>query len=237
MSNTYFRFKQFTIHQDRCAMKVSTDACIAGAWTNVPAGARRILDIGAGTGLLSLMLAQKHRDIVIDAVELDEHAAVQATENVAASPWAGRLNVIHADASGFRPEEPYDFIISNPPFFNDSLLGHRVERNLARHTQSLSYAVLFDILSNNLSDRGEASILLPFAEHELWKNLLKKNGWSITRKLIVHPTAEKSPNRIVSICSKQIGPGCYEEHLYIRSADGSYTQGFSDLMKPYYLDK
>lgn len=236
MSNTYFRFKQFTIHQDRCAMKVSTDACIAGAWTNVPAGAGRILDIGAGTGLLSLMLAQKHRDIVIDAIELDEHAVVQATENVAASPWAERLNVIHADASGFKPEESYDFIISNPPFFNNSLLGHRSDRNMARHTHSLSYGVLFDILNNNLSDRGKASILLPTAEHELWENLLMQNGWSIVHKLYVHPAKEKAPNRVVSICSNKTGPACNEEHLYIREADGSYTQEFIDLMRPYYMD-
>lgn len=237
MSNTYFRFKQFTIHQDNCAMKVSTDACIAGAWTQIQPGVRRVLDIGTGTGLLSFMLAQKHTDVVIDAVELDASAAKQAAENVASSHWAERINVIHADAVGYRPEQPYDLIITNPPFFNNSLLGDKESRNMARHTRSLSHKVLFEILKNNLHATGYASILLPVTEHELWEEILEQNNWSLSNKLYVHPAEGKAANRIVSICSKLSALQCQEEHLHIRTADGTYTREFKKLMNPYYLDR
>jgi tRNA1Val (adenine37-N6)-methyltransferase len=138
LGNSYFQFKQFTVHQGDCAMKVTTDACIQGAWTPVQKDEVRILDIGAGTGLLSLMLAQKAPNAIVDAVELNEQAATQAGQNFAGSPWADRLNVICSDIQGYRATHKYDLIISNPPFFNNSLKGPEASRNNARHTTALT---------------------------------------------------------------------------------------------------
>eukprot|EP01136_Pigoraptor_vietnamica_P012822 Opistho-1_new@53158 len=117
MSNHYFQFKQFTIHQDKCAMKVSTDACIQGAWTPIANDVVHVLDIGTGTGLLSLMLAQRNSNIHIDAIELDADAARQAQENISASPWADRVDVMQGDVTAYQFAKQYDMVICNPPFF------------------------------------------------------------------------------------------------------------------------
>ncbi|HEY9177537.1 MAG TPA: methyltransferase [Flavipsychrobacter sp.] len=237
MSNSYFRFKQFTIHQDKCAMKVSTDACIAGAWTTLPQGTKRVLDIGAGTGLLTLMLAQKNPDIIIDGIELDAAAATQAMENVNSSPWGERINLIQADATVYPYIYTYDFVIANPPFFNNSLLGDTAQRNMARHTFSLSYQNLFGIIDSCLNASGMAAILLPHTEHGHWEQLLLDNDWSIVKKLLIHPVEGKPANRVVSICSRISNITPVEEHLDIRNADGGYTESFNRMMSPYYLDK
>src|SRR5688572_25058776 len=138
MPNTYFQFKQFTIHQDRSAMKVTTDACLFGAWcaTEINQDNKRLLDIGTGTGLLSLMIAQKNK-LLIDAVEIEEQAAVQAVENVKASPWKESVHVIHKNIRDFNSEKKYNYIISNPPFYENELSGERMEKNIAHHDAGL----------------------------------------------------------------------------------------------------
>lgn len=234
MSNSYFQFKQFRINQGKCAMKVSTDACIQGAWTPVEDDVKRILDIGTGTGLLSLMLAQR-TDAVIDGIELDEAAALQAKENIESSPWAERLHIIQADATDYTADTPYDTIICNPPFFNNSLLSDKAARNMARHTYSLSYSQLFNAIERNLLPVGYASIMLPPPEHELWNNLLNENGWCVFQKLIVKSKEGSAPVRIISLCKKGSKDKLKEETLIMRNADDSYTEQFIALMQPYYL--
>src|SRR5437868_5022622 len=140
MPNNYFQFKQFIIQQDNCAMKVCTDACLFGAYIanelqSIPVNT--ILDIGAGTGLLSLMLAQK-TTAVIDAVEIDNAAFEQAKENIAASPWKEKINTYHADISTFKTGKRYEHIISNPPFFEDDLRSNDEKKNFAKHDSSLT---------------------------------------------------------------------------------------------------
>ncbi|MEP7128610.1 MAG: methyltransferase, partial [Chitinophagales bacterium] len=137
MSNTYFQFKQFRIDQDQSAMKVATDACILGAATPAPADGA-ILDIGTGTGLLSLMIAQKCSGR-IDAVELDEGSFHQATSNVQNSLWKDRINVIHSDVRTFHPNKKYDLIICNPPFFENHFKSPFLQKNKAKHAVQLSY--------------------------------------------------------------------------------------------------
>ncbi len=237
MSNTYFRFKQFTIHQDNCAMKVSTDACIAGAWTDLPPGTKRVLDVGSGTGLLALMLAQKYTDIIVDAIELDAGAAAQAIDNSKSSPWGDRINIIQADATVYPFTPTYDFVIANPPFFNNNLLSKADRRNMARHTLSLDYQSLFDILNKCLNEAGVASVLLPCTEHAQWEKLLQDNNWHVIKKLLIHPGEGKPANRVVSICSRNSIITSTEEHLYIRNSNGGYTDVFQQLMYPFYLDK
>jgi tRNA1Val (adenine37-N6)-methyltransferase len=245
MSNSFFHFKKFTIHQDQCAMKVSTDACIQGAWTPVTGDPQpesqaelqrlRILDIGAGTGLLSLMLAQRNEGVIIDAIEFKEDAANQAVENVQASPWKDRINVIHADAREFDSVEKYQIVISNPPFFINSLKSPEKGRSLARHNDELSLTQLFSCIERNVGPYGYASIMLPPAEQRQWKLLLQNNNWSIFQQLNIVPTINASANRVVSLCRREPKLSPSEEDLLIRDKSGSYTPEFINLLRPFYL--
>lgn len=235
MSNHYFQFKQFTIHQDKCAMKVSTDACIQGVWTPIADDVVDVLDIGTGTGLLSLMLAQRNSNIQIDAIELDTDAAQQASENVNASLWADRINVIQGDVTQHAFTKQYDMIVCNPPFFNNSLLGDDAQRNSVRHTISLSYDALLTVMQKVLKPTGYAAILLPTAEHDVWQNLLLKNGCGITKLLQVHPKETGGYNRVVSLCSKQLMTETEIEKLQIYKQGGGYTDAFTQLLQPFYL--
>lgn len=235
MSNSYFRFKQFTVQQDRSAMKVSTDACIQGAWTPCFENVKKVLDVGAGTGLLSLMLAQRFDKVSIDAVELDENAASQAAENVTASPWGGRINIIHGDATQFEFQGLYDMVICNPPFFRNSLKGTGNERNMARHDMTLGYEDLLGVLNTTLDANGYACVLLPYTEHLFWEQLLAGNGWHVFHKLVVSPRATLQPNRVVSLCRRGRHIKTQHEHLCIYNIGQSYTGEFRQLMAPFYL--
>jgi len=235
MSNQYFQFKQFKIEQDKCAMKVSTDACIQGAWTPIYESVKRVLDIGAGTGLLSLMLAQRAPQIHIDAVELDEHAAIQATENIAASPWAERINLAQADIKAYEAEEKYDLIICNPPFFQNSLLGDDSKRNVARHTLALSYEDLLNSCKVLLATGGSASVLLPYSEYQYWLALITKNGWQETAQLMIRPRRDLVINRVASIIQQDGNSATQTQELTIYEQPGVYTEAFKQLLASFYL--
>jgi tRNA1Val (adenine37-N6)-methyltransferase len=235
MSNHYFQFKQFTVRQERCAMKVSTDACIQGTWTPILPHVRSVLDVGTGTGLLSLMLAQRADNINVDAIEIDEQAAIQAKENIANSVWAQRIPVIQADATSFIFPDKYDMVICNPPFFNDSLLGNKQERNIARHTVSLTHKTLIEIFERTLHSNGYASVLLPYTEHQQWALLLAEKGWHVHQQLHIHHRANSKINRIVSICSKQPIEHSLITPLSIYNNDDTFTPEFTELMRAFYL--
>src|SRR5450755_4316837 len=154
MPNSYFRFKQFTIQQDRCTMKVCTDSCILGAWTALRLqGAKRILDIGTGTGLLPLMLAQK-TDAYIDTIESDPESFIQAEENIRQSPWPDRIRVIEGDARQYFFQTKFDFIITNPPFYESDLRSPEQKKNKAKHAESLTLEVLMSIVRKILHTHG-----------------------------------------------------------------------------------
>jgi tRNA1Val (adenine37-N6)-methyltransferase len=233
MSNTFFHFKQFSIHQDRCAMKVSTDACIQGAWTPIGAEVIDVLDIGAGTGLLSLMLAQRNNTLNIDAIELDTEAAQQAMENFSASLWSERLNLINADIRDYQFSKQYDMVICNPPFFSNSLLGDDEKRNAVRHNLSLSFDDLWSVINKALKPEGYASVLLPAIEYEVWADILQEKGWYIKAKLEVTPKEGLPYNRVVSICSRQPAPTTIEV-VQIYATPIGYTNAFTDLLQPFY---
>jgi len=235
MSNDYFQFKQFRIEQDACAMKVTTDACIQGAWTPILPGVERVLDIGMGTGLLSLMLAQRNKQLLIDAIELDSNAVKQAAENIATSPWADRISVWEGDACNYAFPHKYDMVICNPPFFNNSLLGNAGQKNMARHTISLTQKYLLDILANNLAEGGYASILLPQPEYRLWNELITQNGWAEIARLNISHTQDAAVKRVVSLCSRKAINELREKSLVIK--DGTnYTAAFTELLSPFYLN-
>jgi tRNA1Val (adenine37-N6)-methyltransferase len=235
MSNQYFQFKQFRIEQDKCAMKVSTDACIQGAWTPVYEDVKHVLDIGAGTGLLSLMLAQRNSRLQIDAIEIDDEAAKQASENVEQSLWADRVHIVNADVRAYVFPHRYDMIISNPPFFQNSLLGDAYGRNLARHTISLSHTDLLRLLEKWMSPSGYACLMLPYAEQQLWEQLLTDNGWQVFKRLLVFPGEHASVSRVISLCSKDKRQTMQDEQLIIRSDVDHYTPEFTDLLQSFYL--
>ena len=158
MANPYFQFKQFTIHHDRFAMKVTTDSCFFGAWVaeEIKKEKRKIknaLDIGAGTGLLSLMIAQKNK-IEIDAVEIDKDASQQAKENIEASPWKNQIHIFNEDIVSFQPGKKYDCIISNPPFYENELASEKQKRNIAHHSEQLTISEVLRVIKNHLDEEG-----------------------------------------------------------------------------------
>lgn len=235
MSNSWFQFKQFTIQQDACAMKVTTDACIQGAWTPIPANATAALDIGTGTSLLSLMLAQRQPKLRIDAIDTDSGAAIQATTNVAASPWPHHIHVSHTDVKEFIPTTKYDLIICNPPFFSSSLLSGNQQKDIARHDISLNQNELLEIASRFLAPGGIFSLLLPYTEYSQWHTLFATHGLFEQEVLYVkhHPTAPVK--RVIGILSKNRQLHVSDDTLIIQDENGAYTAHFCRLLSPFYL--
>ena len=217
-------------------MKVTTDACIQGAWTAMLSHVKRVLDVGAGTGLLALMLAQRNKDILIDGIEFDKDAAAQAADNIQASGWGSRVKILEGDVCNYSFTHKYDLIISNPPFFNNSLLSDKENKNMARHTLSLTYTDLLNVLENNLNEDGYASILLPYTEYLQWQELLLQNGWFEHSKLSVSHNAGAAIKRVVGLFGRNKLAGLNENTLIIRDDENNYTQDFIDLLAPFYLN-
>jgi tRNA1Val (adenine37-N6)-methyltransferase len=235
MSNAYFAFRQFGIRQDRSAMKVSSDACIFGAWIPVPAtDDARILDIGAGTGLLSLMLAQRHETARIYAVELDANAATQAAENVADSIFARRVEVIQADARHFEASARYQLIVSNPPFFKASLKGPDAARNAARHDESLDVNTLFALVARMLDEDGAFALLMPAAEAGEILQTAAARGFACVQRLVIREHETASSKRCCWMFRRGEIPAATEQILTIRE-NGSYSESFRKLLGSYYL--
>ena len=166
-----FRFKQFAVRQDRCPMKVGTDGVLLGAWAEVRPGDRRMLDVGTGTGLIALMLAQRSA-AWITAVDIDVECATQAAENFAASPWADRLDAVSVAVQRYDPVEKFDLIVSNPPYYVDSLLSPDEGRNTARHAAGLPFGELAAAVVRLLSPGGRFALVLPPVEMQRFRSAL-----------------------------------------------------------------
>ena len=217
-------------------MKVCTDACLFGAWVSSQlsaAGRLRGLDIGTGTGLLSLMLAQE-ANIDMVAIEVDQAAAGQAKENVAASRFAGRIEVYQQDVIDFSPPEKFDVVICNPPFFKQSLVPADNGKHLAKHEARLDLPRLLRLVRPWLNDGGLFYLLLPFYRSAELETLAKNTGWYIRRKLTVKQTAAHDFFR-VAYALGVVPAGMEEEALVIRQGDGLYTAPFLQYLEPYYL--
>lgn len=248
MANSFFQFKKFTVHQDRCGMKVTTDGCLFGAWVaeriNNSAPARlaggliinNCLDIGSGTGLLALMLAQKS-NFPIDAIEIDSNAVEQAKENVIASPFAETIQIIHADAKEFLSEIKYDIIIANPPFYENELRGNDQQKNKAHHDEGLLLADLIKIIKNNLSAEGVFFLLLPFKRMSEIKKLFIDNDFSVLQTTLVRQTTQHDFFRVMISGKKKSTnlPEPVVDEIAIKNETGRYTPAFVDLLKDYYL--
>ena len=235
MANTYFQFKQFRVEQDRCAMKVCTDGCILGAYTQAPAATKNILDIGTGTGLLSLMLAQRYPQAQIDAVELEPLAFEQASQNVAQSPWAKNIHLYREAIQGFGPSHSYQLIISNPPFYPEHLRSENQHKNLAHHHEQLSFPELIRAIKRLLALEGLCSILLPPRQAQEFSLLAEKEGLFLQHELLVQERSTLPPQRSIRFYAYTHKKSPSFDRLIIRDEEGKYSSQFQELLHPYYL--
>ena len=234
MPNSYFQFKQFTIQQDKSAMKVCTDSCILGAWSVKHIhGAKKILDIGAGTGLLSLMLAQKSESL-IDSIELDPESAAQALENITVSPWHTRIRLLEGNVLHYPLPPDYDFIISNPPFFESDLRSPMEKKNKAKHNETLTLDELTVVIRKHLKITGTFSILLPHHRSDYFEKLASTNEFFLLEKLTVRQTSAHQPFRSICLFGFQKPKTINSMELVIKNENGKYTSEFVDLMSDYY---
>jgi tRNA1Val (adenine37-N6)-methyltransferase len=235
VANDYFQFKQFRIHQDQCAMKVCTDSCVLGAWAPV-AQAEAILDIGAGTGLLSLMAAQRSA-AHITAVEIDARAARQARENMAASPWADRIRVLNQSLQDFEKgnDQLFDLILCNPPFYKASHKSPDEARNVAMHSHELSFEEILHFCLRFLPPAGTLYMLLPPAESRQFESLAADHGLYSQAKLLVYTQTGGRHIRTIQAYGRQAPAIIAESYLDIRRPDNTYTEAFTTLLRDYYL--
>ena len=232
MSNSYFKFKQFTIEQDGCAMKVGTDGCLLGAWFDTT-NSKRILDIGAGTGLISIMAAQRS-NAQITGIEIDSTAAGKAIENVNNSPWSNRVTIVNADLNIYTPSEPFDTIVSNPPFFENSLKCDDKQRSLARHSDTLSPEQFFAKANELLTSDGKISIIIPSDNATRWEAEAIIKGFSLQRATAVRTTPKKAAKRtLIEFGRTTCTP--IKSELILEDQPGIYSKEATGLLKDFYL--
>lgn len=236
MSNKVFQFKQFNIAQDRCAMKVGTDGVLLGAWTPLINNPYNILDIGAGTGLIALMLAQRSNAEQIDAIEIDENAYEQCVENFENSPWNDRLYCYHAGLDEFvdEVEEEFDLIVSNPPFYTDDYKSGDEQRDNARFEDSLPFEELVEAADFFLSDHGIFSLIVPFKEEEKIIALCKERALFPLKITRVKGTPTTDIKRSL-LAFTRIQQTPLIDELIIETARHQYTDEYIDLTKDFYL--
>ncbi len=236
MPNHYFNFKQFTIWQNACAMKVTTDACLFGAWVAHKIQDKQvasILDIGTGTGLLSLMLAQ-NTTATIDAVEIETAAAEQAKLNFDASLWSKRLHLFEQPIQQYLPNKFYDFIITNPPFFEDDLRSNNKKRNLALHSADLKFEELVLCIDRLLDKNGSFAILLPSSRVIPFTNLCL-GLFFLQEKMVVKQTPKHDNFRNMLFFSRKKSIASEADTITIKNLENEYSEKFKQLLKPYYL--
>ena len=234
MSNSYFKFKKFTIEQSGCAMKVGTDGCLLGAWFD-NSNCKQILDIGAGTGLISIMAAQRCPTATITGIEIDNIAAMRATENAKKSPWSERVRIINVDVNNFASEERFDTIVSNPPYFSNSLKCDDKQRTLARHNDSLTPELFFRNAGLLLADNGKISIIIPCDTLDEWTSQAAFKGFSAHRITNVHTTPRKEAKRVLVEFRREACTAPLTEKLILETAPGEYSQEATAMLRDFYL--
>ncbi|MDO4191523.1 MAG: methyltransferase [Bacteroidales bacterium] len=234
MSNSYFQFKQFTIRQDKCAMKVGTDGVLLGAWCPVKKN-DVVLDIGTGTGLIALMVAQRG-GALIHAVDIDASAVEQAKENVSYSPWNHQIEVFESDVQHFDVGVRYDVVVSNPPYFNNSLKNPNKCRMMARHTDSLSYDDLILSSVKLLKPTGIMCVILPYDESLLFIEKAKAHEFYLQQDITIKTTltTEKASRRMMAFIRSSIQV-LHHNEIVLFLDEKQMSESYRNLVKPYYL--
>ena len=228
-----FRFKQFAIRQENAAMKVGTDGALLGAWCDV-SKANNILDIGTGTALIAMMVAQRNSTAAITAIEIDEKALIDANFNVENCPWTNRIKIIQSSLQEFTPTLKFDSIISNPPFFENSLKSNSRSKIKARHTDSLHYSDILNFASIHLSSIGVLHLILPVENAEKCIETAIEGGFYLKRICKVHPVPHKSAHRFVFELTKTATPTISESLIIETGKRHDYSQQYIALTKAFY---
>ncbi|HBL76538.1 MAG: hypothetical protein A2W90_00520 [Bacteroidetes bacterium GWF2_42_66] len=234
--NNYFRFKQFTISQEKSAMKVGIDGVLMGAWASA-GNPSKILDIGTGTGLIALMMAQRLPAASIDAVEIDAAACEEAQFNFGQSPWNDRLRLFQISFQQFseQSDTEYDLIVSNPPFFENSVKVKTASRKLARNSENLSLDELFAGAVKILSGNGVFAVIFPFQRFNEMISMASKNGLFMKRFVNIKPNPEKPFHRVMAEFSKSEGLISEEELIIESMKHDDYTEDYRALTRDFYL--
>jgi tRNA1Val (adenine37-N6)-methyltransferase len=240
MANSYFQFRHFIIQQDKCAMKVTTDACLFGAWVaneikTEAIRSKNLLDIGTGTGLLSLMIAQKNAQLSIDAIEIDTDAYEQARENISTSEWQGGISIFNDDARNFSFGKKYDLVISNPPFYENELTSADAKKNKAQHSSELSLEGLLKLMKENGSLSGSCYLLMSYKREKEIKKLLQQYQLFIAKEVWVRQSVHHGFFRIMISCNRENKNQIEKTELSIWNEKREYTNEFVQLLKDYYL--
>ena len=240
MPNTYFQFKQFTIHQSYTAMKVCTDSCILGAWVAkqyaMPTIIENTLDIGTGTGLLSLMLAQNPYFKQIDAIEIDENAYLQAKGNFEQSNFTKKINLHFADILNWQNEKKFELVICNPPFYENELNSPTKSKNTAKHSCQLLHHQLISKVYHFLEPNGSFWVLLPASYQQRFIDSAIEHQLFCRSKLLIKNTDSKLPFRVIMEFSKLNIEFPKTEEFTIKDKNNNYTSQFTQLLQPYYLN-
>lgn len=237
MPGTSFAFKQFIIKQDKCAMKVGTDAVLLGAWV-FPNGSKEILDIGTGTGVVALMLAQK-TEAHIDAIDIDNYAFDQASQNVSESKFSNQISVFHSSLQEFAKSstKKYNLIVTNPPYFEQSLKSSDEQRSFARHADVLPFEELIDGVKKLLDTKGKFCLILPTLEAEKFRDLAQKKGLFLSKLLRVKSKVSKDTDKR-HVMQFEFTPTEFSEKTIAVELEErhQYTNEYKDLTKDYYLN-
>ena len=230
-----FKFKQFSMTDEHCGMRIGTDGVLLGAWAGVCAATSRIADIGAGCGIISLMLAQRTPQAIVDAVECDAGAAGDAEINFAASPWQHRLHLHQCSFADFRPQAAYDLVVSNPPFFTETLRSPDSTRAVARHAGELCFDALAARCAGGLlAAGGRLAVILPSTDDDATLLSAAMNRLYPRRHYLVQNSNGAKPKRSLWEFASDDGP-CETANLTIRNADGSFTEGYCALTHEFHI--
>lgn len=235
IKNMYFKFKQFTVRHDRCAMKVGTDGVLLGAWSDV-GGAERVLDIGTGTGLVALMIAQRSSARII-ALDIDADAVLEARENAACSPWSDRIEVLQHDFRTYTSPVKFDCIVSNPPYFTNSLKCPVQQRTLARHDLGLTYSDLLQGVSRLLTNDGRFFLVIPTDASTVVQQSAESFGLYPFKQLNVVTAPGKLPKRTLMAFSPAFHPEYPIEEIVLEQQRHVYSAEYMELTREYYLGK
>lgn len=235
--NKPFTFKQFTVQQDNCAMKIGTDGVLLGAWTPLKSNPFSILDIGAGTGILALMLAQRSNAQVIDAIEIDDAAYEQCVGNFENSNWGDRLFCYHASLEEFAEEieDTYDLIVCNPPFYGENYKSDNTQRDLARFQDAMPFKHLIESVSKLLSENGVFAVVIPFKEEQVFMEFASNFNLFPFQILHVKGTPTSETKRSLIAFSSNRNSSIETTELIIETSRHQYTEDYINLTKDFYL--